>query len=207
MPYKDQNELIDLICDYCKKPRTVKKDVYYRIRSGKRKNWCRSCKSKDTSNRLEVKEKIRIANTRHGETDTVLHQRWNSMKDRCYYPRRKDRHIYIDRGITVCDEWRYSYEAFRDWALANGFHASLSLDRIDNDKGYEPSNCRWADAKTQRNNQRIRPRKLYLKDIEYQMILCLAANKFEYEAIAKIFKIKKMDIVYLLDLNRKNKNG
>jgi len=60
---------------------------------------------------------------------------------------------YGGRGIKICDEWD-SYEAFRDWSLANGYEEGLSIDRIDNDGNYEPSNCRWVDAKTQGNNRR-----------------------------------------------------
>lgn len=128
------------------------------------------------------------------------------MKDRCYYPRRKDRHIYIDRGIIVCDEWKNSYENFRDWALSSGFHPSLSLDRIDNYGNYEPKNCRWVDAKTQAQNQRPHKRKLYISETEYKMILCLVENKFEHKDISKTFKLKETDILYIQRLERE-KNG
>lgn len=65
-------------------------------------------------------------------------------------PRAKD---YIGRGITMCEEWN-DWNAFKSWAISNGYSDTLSIDRIDNNKGYCPQNCRWVDAKTQGENKR-----------------------------------------------------
>lgn len=83
---------------------------------------------------------------------------WYSMNNRCYNPQSINFNRYGARNIDICDEWRDNYEAFRDWALANGYdenapRGQCTIDRIDNDKGYSPDNCRWVDAKTQRHNQ------------------------------------------------------
>ena len=61
---------------------------------------------------------------------------------------------YGGRGITVCNEWCNDFTVFRDWALSHGYADNLSIDRIDNDRGYFPENCRFADAKTQSRNIR-----------------------------------------------------
>ena len=93
-------------------------------------------------------------NTRHGETRTRLHNLWLSMKARCQNPNNKSYHNYGGRGVTVCDEWSNSYESFRDWALANGYADNLSIDRLNNDMGYSPDNCRWVTFHQQQNNRR-----------------------------------------------------
>lgn len=86
------------------------------------------------------------------EGRTRLHRVWDNMKTRCYNPANKYYHRYGGRGITVCDEWRESFTAFKKWALSNGYANNLTLDRIDNNKGYFPDNCRWATQSQQMNN-------------------------------------------------------
>lgn len=90
----------------------------------------------------------------HGGCYTKLYNHWRAMKQRCNYEGGPHWHCYGGRGIKVCEEWNNSFKAFSDWALANGYQEGLTLDRIDNNKGYEPSNCRWATPKQQGRNTR-----------------------------------------------------
>lgn len=93
---------------------------------------------------------------KNGLSRTKLHYAYFNMKNRCT---RKDNYEYQNyggRGISVCDEWMSNdgFVAFSDWALSNGYEDGLTLDRIDNDKGYSPDNCRWVDKFVQANNKR-----------------------------------------------------
>lgn len=100
---------------------------------------------------------LRMANLRrktiHGMYNTRLHKEWGQMKFRGSNKKWAEADRYANRGITVCEEWEKSFIPFMEWALANGYEDGLSLDRIDNDKGYSPDNCRWADRKTQNRNK------------------------------------------------------
>jgi len=78
---------------------------------------------------------------------------WQGIKDRCHNVNSKQYADYGGRGITVCDEWRNSYQSFLSY-VGRRPSRSLSLDRIDNDGGYKPGNVRWATAKTQMRNRR-----------------------------------------------------
>ena len=76
------------------------------------------------------------------------------MKNRCNnpnHPRFKD---YGGRGITVCDDWKNDVKSFYDWSMSHGYADNLTIDRIDNDGNYEPSNCRWVTQLVQVNNSR-----------------------------------------------------
>lgn len=86
-------------------------------------------------------------------TKTRLYRIWIGILDRTTHSNRPRACDYIDRGITICDEWK-NWETFKDWAIKNGYTDTLSIDRINNNDGYYPENCRWTDSKTQSRNKR-----------------------------------------------------
>lgn len=91
---------------------------------------------------------------KHGLTNHPLYRVYHAMKDRCYRETDKEYPNYGARGINICKEWLSNFESFYSWAIQNGYKHGLSIDRIDVNKGYEPSNCRWANGTQQAQNKR-----------------------------------------------------
>lgn len=79
---------------------------------------------------------------------------YKGMKSRCYNKNHKDWHLYGGRGIKIFPEWLKDRNSFFEWALKNGYSDDLTIDRINNNKGYNPKNCKWSDEKTQARNTR-----------------------------------------------------
>lgn len=136
------------------------------------------------------KERISKLNYKHGESTTKLYRTYNHMKDRCY--RETDTHYknYGGRGIKICDEWlgENGYLNFSKWAKTNGYDEKFSIDRINVNGNYEPSNCRWVGIKKQSNNK-TNNHYLYYNGQKYT--LTELANKFniKQETLRKRLKL------------------
>lgn len=133
--------LWDCVCD-CGNKKILPTNA---LRSGRTK----SCGCYGTEKR---KERM----TTHGDTGNNkrhrIHRIWSAMLHRCN-SESSNSVYHAKRGISVCDEW-FEYITFKEWALSSGYKKDLSIDRIDNDKGYFPENCRWVGMDVQSRNKR-----------------------------------------------------
>ena len=89
-----------------------------------------------------------------GVTNNRIHSIYTNIKSRCYNPNASSYKSYGGRGITLCDEWKNDYSTFEKWALHNGYSDGLTIERIDVDGNYTPSNCTWVTAEDQQRNKR-----------------------------------------------------
>lgn len=103
---------------------------------------------------LLIKRNKTVKYTTHGQSRTRLYTIWCDMKQRCLNKNQKAFKHYGERRISICDEWKNNFNSFYDWAIRNGYTDNLTIDRIDVDGNYNPSNCRWTTMKQQRRNAR-----------------------------------------------------
>lgn len=125
-------------------------------------------------NRELSKERIIRASTVHGESHTRLYRIWRDMKTRCSCSSTSSFKNYGERGIRVNSVWESSYAVFRDWALKNGYAENLTIDRVNPNGNYEPSNCRWITIQEQQKNRRNNVHVIFEGE---EMILADAARK------------------------------
>lgn len=130
----------------------------HKLRSGKKQR-CQLCTNK----------KISESQKQHGMKYTKIYSLWNSMKQRCDYPKTNGYDNYGGRGIKVCEDWKNSFVEFYEWSLNHGYIEGLSIDRIDNYGNYEPNNCRWVTNKEQMRNMRNTIYVIY-KGTEYVLL-------------------------------------
>ena len=135
----------------------------------------------------------------HNKSNTKLYRVWNSMKQRCSNPNDKFYYCYGKRGIKVCNDWLNDFEKFYNWAISNGYAENLTIDRIDVNGNYEPSNCRWVDNKTQQRNRRDRVKVLF-KGRELTLIEISEETGI---ALATIYERHKRGVALDADVSRK----
>lgn len=149
-----------------------------------------------------------------------LYKIWGGIIGRCTNPNNSSYPAYGGRGISVCASWKNDFWKFYDWAMENGYDDSLSIDRINNNRGYSPKNCRWATKKTQANNTRA-CRYIEINGVKLSMAQWAELTKLDYEYFRRIlntsvWKIKdkllkavnkytgeKKDTICIIDIKRK----
>lgn len=134
------------VCSRCQRERPLSAFNRHRHRKDGLDSKCKQC------NAAAGKEWYR----RRQRDTNRLYSTYMGMICRCHCESHSNFSAYGGRGISVCDEWRASFEAFVEWANCNGYQPSLQLDRIDNDGGYSPDNCRFVTAADNAQNKRPR---------------------------------------------------
>lgn len=132
-----------------------------------------------------------------------LYQIWITMRRRCYDSTVINYKYYGGKGITVCDEWRTSYKTFETWAIENGYKEGLSIDRIDTEQGYYPTNCRWV---TKSENSRRAALKLGEKRREKSIYRLAEEAGLSYYIVKKRLD-KGLTLEEALTLPRERKYG
>lgn len=99
-------------------------------------------------------ESIKKSNKKHGMCKTRIYRIWTNIKYGCYNPNFNGYKYYGGRGIEMCSEWKHDFNAFYRWSIRHGYTNTLSIDRINVNGDYNPSNCRWVTVKEQQNNKR-----------------------------------------------------
>jgi len=134
-----------------------------------------------------------LKNSSHGMSNSNEYKSWQAMINRCYNPKYESFKDYGGRGITVCDDWRHSFENFyKD--VGKRPHIKYSLDRIDNNGNYEKVNCKWSTPTQQMRNQRIRKK----NTSGFTGVACIR-NK--YRAFISV-GLKKIHLGYYDDINQ-----
>lgn len=125
--------------------------------------------------------------SRHGGTNTKLYGVWRRINQCCFDQNYVGYKNYGERGILLCEEWK-SFVNFRDWALSSGYKIGLSIERVNNNGHYEPSNCRWATVAEQNRNKRTN---VFIDDNGTKVIATDFATKIGLPLSTVLYRLRK----------------
>jgi hypothetical protein len=129
-----------------------------------------------------------LIRTREGESQTKIFRVWKAMIERCGDPNNIGAKNYLERGITVCEEWS-DFSEFKNWATSNGYKKGLTIDRQDNEKGYSPDNCRFVTQSINNCNRRNTFKVHYQgEEISFTLLLKKKRKMEHYVAIRSRIK-------------------
>lgn len=153
---------------------------------------------------------------RHGLSRTRIYHIWTGMKKRCNNRRAHDYINYGGRGIKVCPKWSNSFLSFYEWSMKHGYNDTLTIDRINVNGMYEPSNCRWVNRSVQNSNKRNpeevqRQKEETLKQLKGRRVQveCLeTSEKFEsIKSLAQLLGVSKTLVIRHLNGEKETLKG
>lgn len=169
----------------CKCGNVCNKTNHALIAKGTNNCGCQNSIKRSQSANKRWEGHIKIIKPKHpkrGLSKTRLYSIFQGMKERCYRPNHVHYHNYGGKGVSICGEWLNNFETFYNWALQNDYNENLSIDRINGNLNYEPSNCRWATSKEQMNN--VNYNRLALLNGEMKTVAQIADEyRFKYTTI------------------------
>lgn len=131
-----------------------------------------------------------MVNRTHGQRSTRLYTIWRGMKSRCYNSNHPGYKNYGGRDIRICEAWLHDFEAFRIWAHSNNYRPDLTIDRLNPDVGYCPSNCRWATYLEQQEHKRESP----TKKLSYEQVAAILQSETNNRDTAVAFGVHETTI-------------
>ena len=179
----------EFLCSFCNKK------VIRRLSSGKKQKSC-GCATKELLSEYNKGNKNRF---KHGMSKEKLYTVYVSMKSRCLSIKNKRYKDYGGRGITICPEWVNDYTKFRDWASSNGYQEGLEIDRMNNDLGYSPENCRWITHKE--NNRNKRNNKINIEQAN-EIRELFKINRYTQKEIADKYNISRRMVSFIINNKR-----
>lgn len=141
---------------------------------------------------------------KHGMSGTLIYDVWRSIKQRCYNPRNKDFPNYGGRGILMDPQWKEDFTTFHHWAVSNGYREGLTIERVDPNGNYEPSNCSWIENEEQANNRRNSIRYEYQGQSLTIRELSEKLN-MNYNTLRDYLRNKKMSVEEVINKKHKQK--
>ena len=152
-----------------------------------------------------LREEVSHKGKTHGMYGTRINRIWNGMKSRCSYSSCQDYKYYGGKGVTYCEEWK-NFSSFYEWAMENGYQDGMSLERIDVNGNYEPSNCKWVSPREQRYNMTTSLKFTIDGETKCLAEWCELYN-ISYQTVYKRLKVQKLGIYEALTKPIKARKG
>lgn len=178
----------------------ILKDLGYTNGSRRAIAICKECKKEYEvdPNKLKYRKhcgcmKKEVVASKYAKSHPRLNNIFKHMMSRCYNQKNQDYYLYGKKGIRICREWKNDRNKFFEWSINNGYQDSLTIDRINNKKGYNPENCRWTTIVIQsRNTKRVK------LNMEIARSIRKDSQYFTQDELSKLYDVSKATIGFIM---------